>query len=41
MKDNDLVLIIYLYLYSYTIININDIYNTMVPSVCQKVKMQR
>jgi hypothetical protein len=41
MKDNDQVLTIYLYLYPYTRININDIYNTMVPSVRRNVRMQR
>jgi hypothetical protein len=41
MKDNDQVLTIYLYSYSCTRININDIYNTMIPSVRQKVGMQR
>jgi hypothetical protein len=41
MKDNDQVLTIYLYSYSYTRININGIYNIMVPSVRQKVEMQR
>jgi hypothetical protein len=41
MKDNNQVLTIYLYSYLYTKININDIYSTMVPSVRQKVGMQR
>jgi hypothetical protein len=41
MKDNDQVLTIYLYSYSYIKININEIYSTMVPSVRQKVGMQR
>jgi hypothetical protein len=41
MKDNDQILIIYLYLYSHIRININEIYNTMVPSVRQKVGVQR
>jgi hypothetical protein len=30
-----------MYLYSHIRINIDDIYNTMVPSACQKVGMQR
>ena len=41
MKDNDQILTIYLYSYPHIRININDIYNTMVPSVRQKVRMQR
>jgi hypothetical protein len=40
MEDNDQILTIYLYSYPHARININDIYNTMVPSVRQKV-MQR
>jgi hypothetical protein len=41
MKDNNQVLTIYLYSYSCTRININDIHNTMLPLVRQKVRMQR
>jgi hypothetical protein len=41
MEDNDQILTIYLYPYPHVRININDIYNTMLPSVHQKVGMQR
>jgi hypothetical protein len=41
MEDDDQIYAIYLYLYSHIRININDIYNTMIPSVHQKVGMQR
>jgi hypothetical protein len=40
-KDDDKILTIYLYSYPHIRININDIYNTIVPSVRQKVRMQR
>jgi hypothetical protein len=33
MEDNDQILTIYLYSYLHVKININDVYNTMVPSV--------
>jgi hypothetical protein len=39
MEDNDKILTINLYLYPHIRININDFYNTMVPSVRQKVIM--
>jgi hypothetical protein len=41
MEDNDQILTFYLYSYPHVRININDIYKTMVPSVRQKVGMQR
>ena len=41
MKDNDQILTIYLYSYPHIRININDIYDTIVPSVHQKIRMQR
>jgi hypothetical protein len=41
MKDNDYILTIYLYSYPHIRININDIYNTIVPSIRQKIRMQR
>jgi hypothetical protein len=41
MEDNDQILTIYLYSNPYVRININNIYNTMMPSVHQKVGMQR
>jgi hypothetical protein len=41
MKDNDQILTIYLYSYPHIRISINDIYNTIVPSVPQKARMQR
>jgi hypothetical protein len=41
MKDNDQILTIYLYSHPHIRIGINDIYNTIVPSVCQKARMQR
>jgi hypothetical protein len=40
-KDGDQILTIYLYLYPHIRININDIYNTIVPLVRQKVRMQQ
>ena len=41
MEDDGQIFTIYLYSYPYVRININDIYNTMVPSARQKVRMQR
>jgi hypothetical protein len=41
MEDNDQILTFYLYSYPHVRINFNDIYKTMVPSVRQKVGMQR
>jgi hypothetical protein len=41
MEDNDQILTVYLYSYPNMRININDMYNTMVPSIRQKVEMQR
>jgi hypothetical protein len=41
MEDDDQIYAIYFYLYSHIRININDIYNTMIPSIHEKVGMQR
>jgi hypothetical protein len=40
METNDQILTIYLYLYPHIRITINGIYNAMIPSVRQKVRMQ-